>query len=135
MEQAEVMTRFKEIGIQIRAQRERYRATSTLYKLREAWRTRKTKRAREHAKEKFFQALRVRFPEGSLVDLAGLNFDAFSGGSFATYKGHAKVRYVTPSSILFDVDGFDRVELFYDPCGHDNLQALEESNKWKHHDY
>lgn len=119
--------KFKEMGIRIRKERDEYRASSELWRLRERARTLKTRKAKEKAWDKFETAFKAKFPDGAVVWIdEGIQFDRFRADSFVTYKPmQVVIRHNTGHGIYFDGLEYDRVEVFYDPCGHDNLMALE----------
>ncbi len=118
---------FKELGIRVKKERDDYRASSVLYKLRERARSLKSKKARENAWSIFYSAFKQAFPEGSLVWIdESVHFDTENAGGFATYKPmQVRVSYNLDHRIVLEGLTYDRVEIGYDPCGHDNLMGLE----------
>lgn len=118
---------YYEIGIKIRKERDDYRASSDLWKLRERARTLKTPKAQDKAWSKFYAAFKAKFPEGSKVWIdAGLNFNTLEAGGYATYKPMlVTVHWNGGRDIRFAGLDYDCLEIYYDPCGHDNLMALE----------
>lgn len=122
-----VSSSFEEMGIRIRKERDEYRTNSVLWNLRNRARSLKTTKAKRKAWDVFTVALQAKFPEGSTVWVdEGVHFDTFYGGSFATYKPiQVVIHWNNGHTIHFDLSSYNIVEIYYDPCGHDNLMALE----------
>lgn len=118
---------FKAQGIRLRKERDGYRASSKLWKLRERARSLKTRKAKDKAWKTFYKTFKEAFPEGSDVWIdEGLHFDCHEAGSFVTYKqGYYNIIWNSGKHIRFDLPYHDSVDFYYDPCGHDNLMALE----------